>query len=92
MYQKRKQKSNEKKKKLIEKRNKEDDEEEREEEQEEKTTRGLSKKKYVCSCIIENMSLIFTDYLFTIYRWTKDVGWRMQCNLRVKKYEFQTKY
>ena len=68
MYQKRKQKRNEKR---IEKRNQEEKEEEREEEQEE-MRKGLSKKRYVSSCIIENMSLIFTDYSLTVYRWMED--------------------
>ena len=49
--------------------------EEEEEEQEEEIRRGLSNKRYVCSCFIEDTSLTFTDYLFTVYRWMKDGGW-----------------
>ena len=59
MYQKINQKRNEKR---IEKRNKEEVEEEREveqEEQEEEIRRGLSNKRYVCSCIIEDSSVTF---------------------------------
>jgi len=60
--------------KRIEKRNQEEEEEEREEdweeeeeEQEEKIRRGLSNKRYVCSCIIENIShiLLIIDLLYT---------------------------
>ena len=82
MYQKRKQKRNEKRKKRIEKRNQEEEEEEREEEQEEQEEeirRGLSNKRYVCSCNIENTCLsLFTDYSFTVYRWMEVGGWRME--------------
>ena len=70
MYQKRKQKRNEKRKKRIEKRNQEEEEEIR---------RGLSNKRYVCSCNIENMShlLLIIHLLFTDGRRLEDGGWRM---------------
>ena len=45
--------------KRIEKRNQEEEEEEREEEEGEEIRRGLSNKRYVCSCIIENTFLTF---------------------------------
>ena len=60
MYQMMNQKRNEK---SIEKRNQEEVEEEREveqEEQEEEIRRGLSNKRYVCSCIIEDSSVTFS--------------------------------
>ena len=60
MYQKRTQKRNQKRKKGIM--------EEEEEEHEEEIRRGLSNKSYVCSCIIENTSLSFTGYSFTVYK------------------------
>ena len=71
MYQKR----NEKRKKSIEKRNQEEG---REEEQEEEIRRGLSNRKYVSSCIIKTRLSHFTHYSFTIYRWIKDAGCRIQ--------------
>ena len=58
MYQKR----NEKRTKRIEKINQEEEEEERherEEEQEEEIRRGLSNKRYVSSCIIEDTTQTF---------------------------------
>ena len=94
MYQKRKQKRNEKRKKRIEKRNQEEEEEreeeeeeqeeeereEEEEEQEEEIRRGLSNKRYVCSCNIENMShfLLIIHLLFTDGWRLEDGGWRME--------------
>ena len=59
MYQKR----NEKRKKRIEKRNQEEG---REVEQEEEIRRGLSNRRYVSSCIIQDMSLTFYS-LFIYY-------------------------
>ena len=79
MYQKRNQKRYEKRKK-IEKRNQEEEEEETEEDWEEKQgedlRRGLSNKRYVCSCISEDMSLTF--YWLFIYCLQMDRGWRME--------------
>ena len=73
----------------------------REEEEEEEIRRGLSNKRYVSSCIIEDTSLTFTDYSFNVYRWMKDAGRKMRKmrtekenlnrNLRVKKDEYETK-
>ena len=63
MYQKR----NEKRKKRIEKRNQEEG---REEEQEEEIRRGLSNRKYVSSCIIQDTSLTF--YSLFIYHLQMD--------------------
>ena len=74
---------------------------EEEEEEEEEIRRGLSNKRYVSSCIIEDASLTFTDYSFNVYRWMKDAGRKMRKmttekenlnrNLRVKKDEYETK-
>ena len=75
MYQKRKQKRNEKRKKRIEKRNQEEEEEIT---RRRKIRRGLSNKRYVCSCNIENMShfLLIIHLLFTDGR--RIGGWRME--------------
>ena len=64
MHQKKNQKRNKKRKKRIEKRNQEEEEEEREvdrgrREQKEEIKRGISNKRYVSSCIIEDKSLTF---------------------------------
>ena len=71
------QKRNEKR---NEKRYQEEEEEEREEnweeEQEEEIWRGLSNKRYVSICIIEDMSVTF--YWLFIYCLQMDEGWRMQ--------------
>ena len=69
--------------------------------EEEEEIRGLSNKRYVSSCFIEDTSLTFTDYSFNVYRWMKDAGRKMRKmttekknlnrNFRVKKDEYETK-
>ena len=97
MYQKRNQKRNEKRKKRNQ-------EEEREEDR--RGRRGRNKKR----TIKKGMSLVallptslshFIDYSFTVYRWMKDAGRKMQMmttenenlnrNLCVKKDNYETR-
>ena len=89
---------NEKRKKRIEKRNQEEG---REEEQEEEIRRGLSNRKYVSSCIIQDTShiLLIIHLLFTDGFRMQDAGFRrrqlriienLNRNIRVKKDEYET--
>ena len=59
MYQKRNQKRNKKRKKSNQEEDREEDCEEEEEKQEDEIRGGLSNKRYVSSCTIEDRSLTF---------------------------------
>ena len=72
MYQKRNEKRKKKNQEEVEE-EKEEELEEEEQAQEEEIRRGLSNKRFVCYCIIENTSLTF--YWLFIYCFQMDGGW-----------------